>query len=315
MNAHVPGAFSWGGQAAFVSKGTLHELVENIPSFNRVPFSLGGPSNKYYDLIVRPEPADKAPIPIGVVSKKYRLIQHRELVNHIVQGMNKLQLQPDRAAAELCLTDYGARMRLRVLFPGYSLDPGDGQDVSMRLVCYNSVDGSGSLEVFTEWFRLVCSNGLAWEEEERYRRIHHENYLNLESVAAHLDKTMKQLSSQADNLKKMMNRQVDEGTVVSWVDRWVTEFWGVQKAARVLHICRTGRDAKIVPPPFAAKLRASEYEVTSMAVVPGAPQIADNAYHVCQALTWLVRNNTNIGSEWQMTKDVSRLMAKLGEVG
>ena len=73
--------------------------------------------------------------------------------------------------------------------------------------------------------------------------------------------------------------------------------------------------SSVIMAQFAAKLRASEYEVTPLQDVPGAPQIAANAYHVCHALTWLVRNNTNIGSEWQMTKDVSRLMAKLGEVG
>ena len=307
--------YKWGGHAAHLSKGTLHEMYEEIPVFKRIPFSLGGMSNRYYDLIVRPDDDNVPPVPVGVVSKKYRLIQHRELVNRIVEGMDEMRLGPDKAEAELCLTDYGARMRLRVLFPDHSLDPGDGHGVSMRLVCYNSVDGSGPLEIFTEWFRLVCSNGMAWEAEDRYRRIHNVHYLSLESVAAHLDKTMDQLKTQEENLKKMMNRKVDDTTLALWADRWVTEFWGVQKAARVLHICRTGLDAKAVPPPVATKLRASEYEVTPLDAVPGAPKGADNAYHVCQALTWLVRNSKNIGDEWQMTKDVSRLMAKLGQMG
>ena len=71
MNVQIPGAFTWGGQAAFVSKGNLHELVEKIPSFKRLLFSLGGLSNKYYDLIVRPEPADQPPVQV-VLSRKFK---------------------------------------------------------------------------------------------------------------------------------------------------------------------------------------------------------------------------------------------------
>ena len=312
MNSQQAPAITWGGQDVRLQDGDFTHLMKSIPSFDRTPFALGGAANRYYDLIVRqPIGDDEKPIPVAVVSKKYRLIQHRDMVERIVQGMERLKLRPHMASTDLCLSEYGARMRLRVIIPDYSLDPGDGHGVSMRLVCYNSVDGSGSLEVYTDWFRLVCSNGMAWEDDERYRRIHHENYLTLDSVAAHLEKSLARLPEQEADLQKLLGHTVSDKELTRWVDGEVTKCWGLHKAARVLHICRTGYDAKVDVQPGARNQRASTYEMLCGQQVPGAPDKANNAYQVCQALTWLVRNNSSIGSEWQMTKDVSRLMAKL----
>src|SRR4051812_43694778 len=83
-NARTP---RWNGLPVHRWDGTYDETIERIPIFDRRPFGFetqpsGLSENQFYDLIVRrPAGGSTAEMPVGVVSKTYSLIQHRDIAN------------------------------------------------------------------------------------------------------------------------------------------------------------------------------------------------------------------------------------------
>jgi ABC-type polar amino acid transport system ATPase subunit len=97
------------------------------------------------DVIVHKPFSGKGPakISIGLVSKSYQLVQHRQVIKTIVNAVKKVDIEPDQVEAELQMTQYGERVGLPVQFPdNYTIDPGDRQKLILRwgLIRWMGVD-------------------------------------------------------------------------------------------------------------------------------------------------------------------------------
>jgi hypothetical protein len=74
--------YKWHGLPAIRKRIPLLEASQEIPAFARRPFRLASAAtanaaNPFYDTIVRlPTEEDPTEVPVGVVSRSYKLVQH-----------------------------------------------------------------------------------------------------------------------------------------------------------------------------------------------------------------------------------------------
>ena len=104
------------------------------------------------------------PIPVGVVSKNYRLVDHHQILRSIQQSIanRKLNLDNVRVVAEW--TIHGERAHFSIIFPPeehFTVGTvGDKNEMRFRIEVFNSVDGSCRLMAIAGWLRFACTNGL-----------------------------------------------------------------------------------------------------------------------------------------------------------
>src|SRR5687768_12742982 len=85
---YQPRKLTWHGEPLSCHTCLLGTLRRRLPNVVRRPFSLPTvdgqrpAENPYHDLIVRvPRDPNQVEIPVGLVSKRYRLVQHSELLD------------------------------------------------------------------------------------------------------------------------------------------------------------------------------------------------------------------------------------------
>lgn len=94
-------------------------------------------------------------IPLGVVSKKYAIVEHTKVIDGFREAFGDEKLNE-----RIQLTHNGARLHYEVTLPNVLVDVGGGDKIALRLIVQNSYDGSHRLQVIFGAFRLVCKNGL-----------------------------------------------------------------------------------------------------------------------------------------------------------
>ena len=120
----------WDGRETSVYKKPVNELLERIPSFNRVPYKLhNGGTNKYLDMIIRePLSSDgelinqRLDIPVCIASKQYRLVQHRDVFKALVQAVKLVASDIKSLEATMHITEYGQNMWLSFSLDNHELD-------------------------------------------------------------------------------------------------------------------------------------------------------------------------------------------------
>lgn len=93
--------------------------------------------------------------PIGIVSDKYALVPHKE----VVEGFRKA-LKGQETIESIKVSNQGARLYMSIVMPDVKVSIDEGDDVALRLIVENSYDGSKMLQVMFGAYRLVCSNGM-----------------------------------------------------------------------------------------------------------------------------------------------------------
>jgi hypothetical protein len=75
-------------------KGTFDEVMGALPHFGRQPFAIASPNgdelgvNNYLDMVYRlPIRKSEKTVPLGVVSKNYRLLDHHQVLGAVQQSM------------------------------------------------------------------------------------------------------------------------------------------------------------------------------------------------------------------------------------
>ena len=284
---------SWYGQDVVKATYPLKELLSYLPEFAREPFGEGEGENKYLQTIVRlPLGDDKRQIPVATVSRRYALIQHKEVYNWLVEGLQVLGNFSDDVPVETMMSDYGERLHMAVYVPKFDFDPGDSQKLGLLIEARNSVDRSCAFEVRLRWRRLVCSNGMWVQEKDILRKIHHVDWMNRKNVADFIDTRVVEISGYKAMLSSWLNTKITLNQIEEWADKNLTKEWGVHLAARCCHIAQSGYDGIVGR--AAARTPASHYVVSSDKEVPGACAPVDNLYHLSQALTWLAGNRKTV---------------------
>lgn len=285
----------------------LGGIPENLPDFSRETFGSEPNQNKYLNVISRlPVGNDKRIIPVATVSRRYALIQHKEVFSWLSEGMKAVDYFSDDIDVEMMMSEYGERLHLAVAIPKIEFDPGDGHSVRLTIEARNSVDRSCAFEVRLRWRRLVCLNGLWVQEEDILRKIHNVDWMNRKNVATFIDERVREISGYKQMLQTWLKKQVTQSEIEKWADEHLVKAWGVHMAARLCHIARSGYDGIVGR--ANGKTPASQYHVSSDKQVPGACAPVENLYHLSQALTWLAGDRGSIEDSDIKTADIPKLL-------
>ncbi len=317
----------WFGEPVTKIQDKISEIACRIPLFERRPFSCGWPKeasigrssrswkpdgeNKLLDLIVRmPLVEGEVETPVGAVSKHYSLVQHRDLFGNVKKALKDAGISLDDLAVELMLTAYGSKLALTFTFPEkYAFDPGDGQEMTLRLFCFNSVDARSRLTLMLGWFRFVCENGLVLGTSQLNQRFIHNAYLELPDLMPLLTEAIALAEKEKATFSKWLKQNIQVDQLVQWTDTVVSKKWGPLAAARVFLICRTGYDGRFEDPfekapPHSKRMKRS-------CRVPGVPAETQNAFDVCQALSWVVKERKDIQQQVESMRELPELMEAL----
>jgi len=295
--------------------GTWRNVRHLLPTFELTDFKVASdaPANPHMRTVVRlPRTRCEQPIPVGVVSPHYTLVQHTEVAERCFEGIRLAGIDPAPLRCEVGLTDLGEWMNLRVYFPDahrYKVKRDTGDVMDLRVECFNSVDGSSRLVVLFSWFRLVCSNGLAITETVAELRDVHNRYLTLDPIADLVQEGLHKAAADVRRMQYWENTAVPQDKLAPWIDEDVSKAWGPKAACRVFHICGSGHDVDIADR-FAGG-RPSERRVARVREVPGSHVPARMLLHVAHALSWVAtqRRNPEERVDWQ--RQVPQLVTSL----
>lgn len=303
----------WRGRPVGRAAGSWADIEALLPRFDIRPFAMGEnfPRNPHLNAVVRlPDLEGDHPIPVGVVSPSYSLVQHVELGIAIVKSLRQLDLYYDRLWCELEITALGEWMTLRFhLGDDYSLTPPDGYPLDLTIEAVNTVEGSGRLVLLMSWYRLICSNGLAVRDTVTQLTDVHLGQMHLDRVQPLIEDGLRAADRDRRRLIAWSRARVDDARLVAWADGPLAKAWGKKAAARCLHICRTGRDAKFADPFEGGK--PSERTLVPTTIVPGAAAPVRNSYDAAQALSWIATTRANVDERLSWQTDIPQLIRDL----
>jgi hypothetical protein len=318
---------TWDGEPLVTYTRRLDALAGQLPRVERRPFGLGPPSlpapstlrlpglpppaeNPYYDLIVRlPDQHFAAEVPVGIVSKRYRLVQHRDLVDGVVEGLKVAQVPWQSLQTDVRITQFGSRLHFSVHLPERfrALIDHDGLDLTIE--CFNSVDRSWAFRVGMGWIRLACGNGLFVGRVTATMRHPHVETLRVEHVPGLVVRGFAAAEADASRWRARAETTVSSAALESWADAVVTKKWGVLAAARTLHIWRTGHDGRFQAP--TEKAPASRRAMVLTDPVPGCAPPNGNVFRVGQILAWLANSLGEWSGSLERRRQVPELLAPL----
>ena len=291
------------GRDATFWTGYWPELGSVIPTFELADFAVGsGPANPHLRAVVRcPHSSTQEPVPVGVVSHSYPLVQHAELIEKCLEGVRKSKIDPHELRSEIGLTPFGEWMQFSLYFPDRFKSRASGQaGMDLRLTCLNSVDGGSGLVVLLGWLTRICRNGMVLGDALVDFRTAHGASLrrDFERIPRLIRDGLSVVDRDVERLQKWEATSVTNDQLEKWVNSQVLELWGKKAACRVLHICRSGTDIEIVGP---FKGDPADLAVRSTDAVPGSVVPAENLFQVSQAASWVASQRANLEERliWQ----------------
>lgn len=334
---------TWFGRTMNVTEGVMSELLENVPCFKKVPYAIADEGvNPNLDMIVRDRlkphsgglfpDTDQVQVPIATVSKKYELVQHRELLDTLASALRKKRFDLSRLEAELCLTEFGERMWFSFTLPAYSFNlPDNALDkhpLNLTVNALNSVDKTTALEINFFWYRIVCGNGMVYGDNIEFKEIHRTDSINPDAIEEFIERQLEQYDSQQQILRKWYDAKVaimdlsgstpSSGQIEKWLERSVSKKWGIHAAARTYHIAKTGSDGKFVNSEKNTTQKKKKVKFNDLTLdpktekpVPGAFAPVRNAYDISQVLSWLAGQQGTTQKQLKWMADIPKLMSAL----
>ena len=315
MNATLqilPEKLRWRSRQVRYYAGAWDEVLSVLPEFETVPFRAGPaePSNPFLLTVSRkPLTALEHPMPVGIVSHRYSLVQHRDVAMRCREGLVDAGVDSENLRYEVGVSELGEWMNFRIYFPEeYSLQDSHGERVDLRLECFNAVDASSRLIVLFGWYRLVCANGMVIGESKIEIRERHGEPLDIDTIRERIATSLDAARANRRRLEQWQKTPIDVEALPRWVDGPVTVSWGKKAAARVFHICRAGHDVEIDS--FAAGA-ASEKPVRRQVPVPGSPRPASTKYDASQALSFVATDRNDADDRLGRQAAIPALLRKL----
>jgi hypothetical protein len=306
----------WLGEPVVDHKGTYDQVEELIPVFGRRTFALytGGlfafGENPYYDEVLLLDESGQPRIPVGIVSKTYKLIQHRDIFKTTISALHEAAVPLNKVTVFLTMSQFCSRMALRFVFPDeFGLEPGDGHPLRLRLECLNSVDGSTRLIYLMSWYRLVCSNGLIARVNAIDEAIVHTEKAEIPDIRVLIRDSIASIPTEREHFALALRTRVDVHRLRRWVDGELKKKWGALAAARTYFICQTGFDG-VFEDPF-DKRPPSEKPMTRTEQVPGAVPGRHSSYSISQALAWIARQRFDVQEQTEYMREIPQLIDAL----
>ena len=110
-------------------------------------------------------------------------------------------------------------------------------------------------------------------------------------------------------MMKWQSQKIAIDAVADWANDHVSKEWGKKAAARVYHICDSGKDIEI-DDPFAPGA-ATGKPIRFLARVPGAPERASTKYDVAQAMSFVATQRKNAEERVAWQNVIPRLLERL----
>ena len=150
----------------------------------------------------------RLPVPVGLVSKTYNLVQHGELIERALKWIKSVPGATVPDQIELSATANFERILAKFdLGEGLSISP-DGKPVNLQLVCRNSVDGSTAIRARLGWYRLVCSNGMIVGVTLGRTRLTHKPEADLNDAFTPLSEEMSIVAKDREMIQKWAGTSV-----------------------------------------------------------------------------------------------------------
>jgi len=302
---------SWLGQSVKVFNPHFENILEYVPEFQREPLKYRNHINEYLDLIIRqPLRDDNRTIPVATVSLRYALVQHKEVIYWLREGLEAAHIDLEDLQIELILSEYGERFKIMVSMPDMDFDPGDGYRIGHFVEARNSVDRSCALEFTIMRRRLVCINGM-WvaDGEDRLRKIHNIDWMSRRSISDFLIERISKVSRFENLMSELIEHPITIDEIENWADDVLSKKWGKRAAARICHIARVGYDGRVGRAPKG--IPTHEYFVSSDVEVPGSCAPIDNLYHLSQALSWVANKRSSIEDSDSFLQNIPSLLTPL----
>lgn len=296
---------------------SLPNVFDHLPDFERRTLALQDVDgmrsclNPRLDTIIRkPHGDDPNYVPVGVVSKGYALVPHKEVLRAAADALRDVVGDVQDIRTELTITEYGERMHASLFLPGgYAFDPGNADRMDLRLELFNSVDGSTQFQALLGWFRFVCGNGLIVGVTKSSLRRRHAGGFGISEIGYVLDDGLSDAKQDAENLGQWRSTKIDLAALGPWVDEAVKKTWGFKAAARAYHIACSGHDVQIVGK--YKDRRPTTIETRKAERVPGCPEKAQNAFDLAQVLSWLASHRTDLQERLEWRQQIPALMKAL----
>lgn len=324
---------SWGASPVRCFEGSLDAIKNHVPTFERCSFGFrmrdpiyrGEPTlfdspevplgvNPYFDTIVRQpleqEKSSVYPIPVGIVSGKYKLLQHHQIIDEVVRTLQESGFDTSSLNAQMDLTALGERMRLQVVLPEqYHLTLDADDAIALRLICTNSVDGSVIFSALMGWFRFVCSNGLIVGTIHKQFRQRHNTQMEVTDIMQVLREGISSATKERGLMKKWHQHLLDSEDIRHWADTTLADKWGVKAAVRALHILISGRDVHLTDP--FERGAPSRKSVRKLDLVPGSQSLGLSVFAAAQALAWLAKERRDIQEQHLWSQQIPSLITPL----
>lgn len=301
-------------------EGTFDDVLSALPHFGRQPFAMPSPNdddfgiNSYLDTVYRlPMRQGERAVPVGVVSKNYRLLDHHQVLRTIQQVMAKRRLDLESVRVIGQWTIHGERAHFSIIFPpeeNFTVGTVGGDDeMRFRLEVFNSVDGSCRLLAIGGWLRFVCTNGLIIGTAVIQLRQQHRQQLEVEEIGKRIGEAIDSTWGNKATFERWMSVQVEMHTLVPWIDEAVCARWGVKAAVRVLGIATDGWD--VDPVGAITNRKPSEIGTNRICEVPGVEAPVGNLFGVSQVLSWVAGQRREVSDCIVWRSQVQDLIAKL----
>ena len=159
------------------------------------------------------------------------------------------------------------------------------------------------------WLRIICMNGLMVKGKSSLRKIHDVVWMSREDPAEFLSDQLALADENFEAIRAWVRCPVTLEKVGSWADEFVADAWGVEIAARIYHIARTGYDGIVER--HAGKLLPHLRIVRSELAVPGAAIPARNLFDVSQALSWIAGRRDSMEDQINWVHSIPMLIQSL----
>ncbi len=299
---------------------TLNEIVNDLPHFGRQPFAMASVNgddvgvNPFLDMVykVGTRQGERA-VPVGVVSKNYRLVDHHQVLRTIQQALmdNDLDLETLHVRAQW--TVHGERAHFSILFPPeerFQMNiAGKDDQMRFRIEVFNSVDGSCRLMSVAGWLRLVCSNGLIVGTALMQLQQQHRQQLQVEELGRLVREVIHATDSDKNTFGWWLSTPITTEALVRWVDEDVHTRWGTKAAVRMLGIARSGCDVE--PTGNTKNQRPSEIRTRTLGRVLGLDGPVTNIFGISQVLSWMAGQRAEIAEDFEWRSQVQDLMETL----
>lgn len=158
-----------------------------------------------------------------VVSKKYHLIQHKEVVQSVVDALFNLNLK-----AQARVQDNGNSIFVDLTFEQEKVKLQEGEEFFAGIRVINSYNKTTGIVIAPRWLRCVCSNGMVVDKIIPGFSVKHTKKLT-EDFESVVNKLLRKMINSTDELRKIVDECIGDSIEWELLDKILRKLSGAEK--------------------------------------------------------------------------------------